>query len=128
MISTAGPARDALLTDNGPGGGILFPTGPSLSNATAIPVLNPLALALLVALLAVALAGAGLVWAALVRNGQTNDWAGVAPLAIDPQSDTDSPVDLIALFGQIEGTNLNFRVDAWITLAAPPGQLHQAIA
>ena len=67
-----------------------------------------------------ALAGAGLVWAALVRDGQTNDWAGVAPLATDPQGDADSPVDLIALLGQVEGANLNFRLDARITLTAPP--------
>ncbi|MDS4058934.1 MAG: hypothetical protein RKP73_10220, partial [Candidatus Contendobacter sp.] len=138
VISAAGQARDALLTGNGQGGGILFPTGPGLSDATAIPVLNPLTLALLVALLggalrygrrhpgaakllvlAVAIAGAGLVWAAFVRDGQTNDWAGIAPLATDPQGDADSPVDLIALFGKVEGANLNFRLDARITLAAP---------
>ncbi|MDS4031599.1 MAG: hypothetical protein RKO66_16215 [Candidatus Contendobacter sp.] len=139
VMSQAGPARDALLTGNGPGGGILFPTGPGASDATAIPVLNPLTLALLVVLLGgalrhgrrhpgaakllvlvVALAGAGLVWAAFVRDGQTNDWAGVAPLATDPQGDADSPVDLIALFGKVEGANLNFRIDARITLTAPP--------
>ncbi|MDG4555809.1 MAG: hypothetical protein P9F19_00215 [Candidatus Contendobacter sp.] len=140
VISVAGQTRDALLTGNGQsGGGILFPTGPGLSDATAIPVLNPLTLALLVALLGgvlrygrrwpgaakllvlvVAIGGAGLVWAAFVRDGQTNDWAGVAPLATDPQGDADSPADLIALFGKIEGANLNFRLDARITLTAPP--------
>lgn len=34
--------------------------------------------------------------------------------------DADSPVDLIALFGKVEGANLNFRIDARITLTAPP--------
>ncbi len=139
VISQAGQARDALLTGNGPGGGILFPTGSGASDAAAIPALNPLTLVLLVALLGgalrygrrhpgaakllvlvVAIGGAGLVWAALVRDGQTNDWAGIAPLATDPQGDADSPVDLIALFGNIEGANLNFRLDARITFAAPP--------
>ncbi len=98
VISQAGQARDALLTGNGPGGGILFPTGSGASDAAAIPALNPLTLVLLVALLGgalrygrrhpgaakllvlvVAIGGAGLVWAALVRDGQTNDWAGIAP-------------------------------------------------
>ena len=143
VISAAGQASDALLTGNGQGGGILFPTGPGASDATAIPGLNPLTLALLVALLGGALrygrrhpgaakllvlvvtlagagAGAGLVWAAFVRDGQTNDWAGIAPLATDPPGDADSPVDLIALLGKVEGAHLNFRIDARITLAAPP--------
>ncbi len=143
VISAAGQARDALLNGNGQGGGgainLPLPAGPGTSDTTAIPVLNPLTLALLVALLGgalrygrrhpgvakllvlvVAIAGAGLVWAAFVRDGQTNDWTGITPLATDPQGDADSPVDLIALFGKIEGANLNFRIDAWITLTAPP--------
>ncbi len=143
VVAQAGQARDALLlADNGQGGGgiqLPLPVGLANPDATAIPVLNPLMLALLVALLGgalrygrrypgaarlmvlvVAVAGAGLAWAAFVRDGQTTDWASISPLATDPQGDADSPVDLIALFGKAEGANLNFRIDARITLTVPP--------
>ena len=143
VISQAGQVRDALLTTTGGAGAQppIIDLGGNGGGAdpTAIPVLNPLTLALLIALLGgalrygrrypgavrlmvlvVAVAGAGLTWAAFVRDGQTTDWNGLSPLATDPQRDADSPVDLIALFGKVEGANLNFRIDARITLTRPP--------
>ena len=70
--------------------------------------------------LVVAMAGAGLVWAAIVRDGQITDWTGTPSLATDASGDAAPPDDLIALFGKVEGANLNFRIDARITLTAPP--------
>ncbi len=138
VISQAGAARDALLTDSA--GGVIeqpLPSVPPVSPATAIPALNPLILALLIVLLGGALhygrqypgavkllalvvvvAGAGLAWAAY--DGQTTDWQGSNPLATDPKGDAANPVDLIALFGRAEGSALNFRIDAVITLNQPP--------
>lgn len=143
VISQAGPARDALLTSSGQGGGggINLPIagGPGGSAAAPIPVLNPLTLLVLAALmggalrygrrhpgaakllvLVVTVASAGLVWAALVRDGQITDWTGTPPLATDASGDAAPPADLIALFGKVEGAHLNFRIDARITLTAPP--------
>ncbi len=138
VISTAGQTRDALLvTSNGQPSIFLRGNGPG-GDATAIPVLNPLTLALLAALLGgalrygrrwpqatqllvlvVALAGAGLVWAALVRDGQTSDWAGVPPLATQSSAVT-GPAQLVALYGKVDGGNVNFRIDAGITINQTP--------
>ena len=101
-------------------------------------MLNPLTLALLAALLGgalrygrrwpkatqllvlvVALAGAGLVWAALVRDGQTSDWAGVPPLATQSSAVT-GPAQLVALYGKVDGGNVNFRIDAGIAINQTP--------
>lgn len=142
VIAEAGQARDALLlAGNGQGGGgainLPLPAGPGPGpDATAIPVLNPLTLVLFIALLGGALrygrrhpgaarllalvvvvGSAGLVWAA--RDGQTTDWQGIAPLATDASGDAAPPVDLIALFGKVEGANLSFRIDARITPTSP---------
>ena len=144
VISTAGQTRDALLTTSGgqppvfslgSGGGAGNGSG---SGATAIPVLNPLTLALLVALLGgvlrygrrwpratqllvlvVTLAGAGLVWAAFVRDGQTSDWAGISPLATQSSTVT-GPAQLAALYGAVDSSNVNFRIDAGIAINQTP--------
>ena len=138
VISTAGQTRDALLVTSNGQPSILLRGNGAGGDATAIPVLNPLTLALLAALLGgalrygrrwpratqllvlvVALAGAGLVWAALVRDGQTSDWAGVPPLATQSSAVT-GPAQLVALYGKVDGGNVNFRIDAGITINQTP--------
>ncbi|HRQ66909.1 MAG TPA: cadherin-like domain-containing protein, partial [Xanthomonadaceae bacterium] len=105
--------------------GIPTPTVP-------IPLLSPwllIALAGLLALIAVlvlrrhpALAvvlllgsGAGVAWAAhMVADGQIGDWAGIPPLATDPQGDSvpyRSNTDMLAAFGTVDELRVFFRID-----------------
>ncbi len=137
VVSEAGGGQDALLLNGGQT--IQLTVDPSPDPAS-IPVLNPLALALLALLLAggaayglrrqpgtallmvlvLTVAGAGLAWAAFVRDGQATDWANATPVATDPQGDAAGAADLAALFGQMDGAFLNFRIDAAIALGTSP--------
>jgi large repetitive protein len=113
----------ALLTTTG------LPNGPPIlvtvdSAAAAIPALGPLGFAVLAILLLLTgaifarrrgmrtgvwvllalMAGVGLVWAAVVFDGQIGDWAGVPPVATGPG-------DLKAAFTQTDNANVDVRVD-----------------
>jgi hypothetical protein len=132
VISTDGQVSDALTGGANGQPLVIALNGNGAGDPAAIPMLNPWTLGLLIALLGRALrwgrrwpgaarllvlvvvvTGAGLAWAAFVRDGQTNDWAGVAPLATQTSTVT-GPSKIVALFGKAEAGNLNFRIDAGI--------------
>ena len=136
VISTDGQVSDALTGGANGQPLVLALNGDGAGDPAVIPVLNPWTLGLLIALLGgalrygrrwpgatrllvVVMAGAGLAWAAFVRDGQTNDWAGVAPLATQTSTVT-GPSKIVALFGKAEAGNLNFRIDTGITVTSPP--------
>lgn len=138
VISTDGQVADAL-TSGATGQSLVINLDESgAGDPTAIPVLNPLTLALLAILLGgalrhgrrwpgatqllvlvVVMAGAGLAWAAFVRDGQATDWTGISPLATQTSAVT-GPSKIVALFGKAEAGNLNFRINAGITVTSPP--------
>ncbi|MEO8134212.1 MAG: hypothetical protein ABI831_09570, partial [Betaproteobacteria bacterium] len=112
-----------------------------------IPMLHPLALLLLSCLLVavgIRLVGrrgvacwmvaglcistaVGLAWAAtVIRDGETGDWTGVAALATDSVGNAPVNTDLVALFGQVDATNLYLRIDADVRADTPPPPVNQA--
>ncbi|HYN38985.1 MAG TPA: hypothetical protein VES39_07025, partial [Rhodospirillales bacterium] len=82
---------------------------------------HPEQTALLVLL--VFIAGSGLVWAATVlRDGNVNDWTGVAPAVSDAAGDAPVNADIVAVFTQQDGTNLYVRIDADVRRDAAANQ------
>ncbi len=101
--------------------------------ATPVPVLSPLALLALLALVggtgwlmhryarrggrvlfllcATAVALTAISAAAVIFDGTGADWTGVAPLATDPAGDAAAGQDLVALYAVKDGTRLVVRVD-----------------
>lgn len=58
-------------------------------------------------------AGSGLVWAAsVVRDGNVEDWLGVAPAVTDPSGDAPINADVVAVLYQQDAINLYLRIDA----------------
>ena len=137
LFGSAGVVRVALASENGTAASsdLLLLTGSGgpiflALNRVAIPALGGLGLLLLVGALAFvasrrlrlgmasvgALLVAGAVWAAgYVTDGAVGDWAGVSPLATDPNGDASGPdigADVVALFGPEENGRVFFRVDA----------------
>jgi len=119
--------EDAVTTASG--GGPILAAAPQLAAPIEIPTLSDLMLGVLVLLVtavgwrfgrhrfpAAPMAMVALVmvttlaWAAIVLDGLTGDWAGIAPVATDP---ADAPVgaDISAVFATIEGSTLFVRVD-----------------
>lgn len=143
-MSTTTDGGDAILP--APGGGTVVvpgaPPPPTVGNVEQIPVLHPL----LIALLAALLGGLGLrfqrsraamhvsvlflagVLVALVahaanvlKDGQVGDWAGVAPLATDAAGNAPPNADQVALFAQFGDSELFFRIDAVVVPDTAPG-------
>lgn len=111
------------------------------TEVVAIPLLSPWVLFALAALMALAavlvlrrypgmgvalllVAGAGVAWAAhMVADGQVGDWAGIAPLATDPQGDSvpyRSNTDILAAFGTVDDDRVFFRIDVVSLTNTPP--------
>lgn len=132
VVATGGGGTDAIVGAPGmlPSIVLAVPAGPA---ASAIPLLSPLGLALLAALLGacgwratkgrrivgVVAAGlmvsslAGLAWAAsMLLDGHVGDWAGVSPSATDAKGNAPLDADLVAIFAQSDGTRVYFRIDA----------------
>jgi hypothetical protein len=81
---------------------------------TALFVLRRNPRPVLIAVLAVGLSvsGVGLVWAAIMMDGDPSDWEGIASLAVELPPETVSP-DLIAVFAGVTGGNFCMRADAF---------------
>ena len=118
------------------GGGPILVDGPPL---IVVPTLAKLSLALTALLLALsvwfarrrgwhgfqlvivaafAISMSGQLIAAIVRNGFVDDWAGIAPVAIDPAGDAPVGTDITNLYSTVMDGNVYFRID--IALNAPP--------
>ena len=114
------------------------------TSATPIPTLSPVALLVLLTLVAgtgwllrryaregghtlfmlcmVAVAFTTLSAWAIVRDGNGADWVGIAPLGTDPSGDAVAGDDLVALFGVKDGANVSLRVDAVLARDAGANQ------
>lgn len=131
---------DALTANNG--NPILLAAPPVLF----VPTLGALALALLAGLIVAAVglahrrgyrgmqlvlvgimatALSGHLMAAIVRDGLVPDWTGIAPLATDPPGDAPAGVDIVAVFGKTDSTEVALRAD--IVLNAPPTANPQSV-
>ncbi|NCC41564.1 MAG: hypothetical protein EOM21_19520, partial [Gammaproteobacteria bacterium] len=134
VSSAAGALGDALLTTSA-GNPILIQAASRPPAPAPIPALGPLGITLL-ALMVIALAWrrgmrsstllvtflavtvSTLTWAAFMRDGQTTDWTGIAPLATQTSS-VPAPAGLAALFARAEGRDLNLRIDAVMAFTPP---------
>ncbi len=120
-------SEDILETVDGQAGS----TGIFLGFPIEVPTLSAIGFALLgIALLMVGaitfrrrklLAGVSLIMLAgvvlamnFVADGDIADWAGMSPIAVDPEGDAsaaDNSIDINALFAAVDGEMLFFRVD-----------------
>lgn len=130
-----GGGGDAMLSAPG-GGPILILLGgvadiPTLSDgllvllALALAILgwrvaSRGALPLLVALLL--LGGSAMLFAAVVRDGQTGDWTGQPLRGTDPSGDAPAGADLRSFYAQVEGSSLSVRFDAHLPSDSGGGQ------
>ena len=134
-IASSGNASDALLPVPVPG--LLPPTDiPTLSNAMALLLTGLLAATALwgmrrsggvwhgVGVLVLAGSLVGLVWAAVLHDGQVEDWAGVAPFWVNPTDDPAAPLSLRALYAQLDPQNVNFRIDVRLPVVNQPPHIN----
>lgn len=141
-------SEDLLATvDGSPGAASIMLGVPTA--VVPIPLLSPWVLFALAALMALAailvlrrypgmgvalllVAGAGVAWAVhMVADGQIGDWAGIAPLATDPQGDSvpyRSNTDMLAAFGTVDGDRVFFRIDVVSLTNTPPVADPQAVS
>lgn len=120
-------APSALLSVDGSAGGAAVVLTAAPSPALSVPVLGSGGLLLLACMLLFttyrhapvrrfAATGSvlclvfavGLAWAAIVRDGEPSDWAGVAPVAT---ASTTGPLQIAAVYAQLQGSTLHLRYD-----------------
>lgn len=140
VVGDNGTAEDALLVVQPAGTQPILLELPQPASVLEIPTLSEwglilLALALvalafrqmhrldrrgMAALLVLACMGLTAVAWASVRDGLTDDWLGVPPLADDPEADASLGADLHALFAQVSDGEICFRIDAFLEFDEPP--------